>query len=104
MIELFNREYSQQYTCNEFACEAWQKITGEDLSKRLNDHLNGVGSFKELVASESPCIAFFSINKKLGTHVGVFYKGKILHLSMRGVQYVPLEFVMIGFREVRFYK
>ena len=31
MIELFNREYSQQYTCNEFACEAWQKITGEDL-------------------------------------------------------------------------
>lgn len=101
---LFDREYTEEYTCNEFACEAWQVITGQDLTQRLNDHLNGIGEFEEIKQPVSPCIAFFSVNDSLPTHVGIFYNGKILHLSPRGVQYIPREFVMIGFKYARFYK
>lgn len=102
--ELFDREYTQDYTCNEFACEAWEKITGENLTQRLNDHLNGLGSFEQIDKPISPCIAFFSRNLNSSTHVGLFYAGRILHLSPRGVQHIPLEYIMLGFKTVSFYK
>lgn len=102
--DLFDREYTQGYTCNEFACEAWQQITNENLTERLNNHLNGIGDFEHLSKPISPCIAFFSRNSKSSTHVGLFFQGKILHLSPRGVQYVPLEYVMLVFKTVSFYK
>ena len=102
--DLFDREYKQGYTCNEFACEAWEKITGENLTERLNRYLNGIGDFEQLSEPISPCIAFFSRNLKSSTHVGLFYKGKILHLSPRGVQYIPLDYIMLSFKTVSFYK
>ncbi|TCB50952.1 hypothetical protein E0H80_06170 [Acinetobacter sp. ANC 4779] len=102
--DLFDREYTQDYTCNEFACEAWERITGENLTERLNDYLNDAGSFEGLDVPISPCIAFFSRNPKSSTHVGLFYEGKILHLSPRGVQHIPLDYIMLGFKTVSFYK
>lgn len=102
--DLFDREYTQDYTCNEFACEAWGEITGENLVERLNNHLNGIGDFEQLKEPISPCIAFFSRNPKSPTHVGLFYDQKILHLSPRGVQHMPMEYVMMGFRTVSFYR
>lgn len=35
--QFLDRTWSKTYTCNEFACEAWQHITGEDLTQRLQD-------------------------------------------------------------------
>lgn len=32
---LLSRTWKEDYTCNEFACEAWLDITGEDLTSRL---------------------------------------------------------------------
>lgn len=101
---LLDRTWSKNYTCNEFACEAWQQITGEDLSKRLNRFLNRKGGFELLERPDSPCIVFFKHNFQTSTHVGVFFDNKVLHLTGRGVQYMPLEIVSIGFKEVRFYK
>ncbi|WP_335953693.1 hypothetical protein [Acinetobacter higginsii] len=101
---LLDRTWSMDYTCNEFACEAWQQITGDNLSNRLRNHLNGVGEFQEVKEAISPCIVFFTNLNQTPTHVGVFFQGKILHLSARGVQYMPLELVRIGFKEVRFYR
>lgn len=100
---LLDRTWSKNYTCNEFACEAWQQITGEDLSKRVEDSFDNLGGFEQLSEPISPCIVYFTNNNQSPTHVGVFFEQKILHLTGRGVQYMPLEVVKLGFREVRFY-
>lgn len=103
--EMLNREWTYGYTCHEFACEAWQKITCEDLHERLSKFLNGGdGGFIELQVPESPCIALFKLNNRSSTHVGLFFEGNILHLSLRNGQYVPLEDLMQHFKEVSFYK
>ncbi|MFW1942913.1 hypothetical protein ACG93R_05330 [Acinetobacter guillouiae] len=100
---LLDRVWTSKYTCNEFACEAWQQITGEDLTQRLNDFLNGHAGFDVLEEPVSPCIVFFLNGKESPTHVGVFFEDKLLHLSRRGAQYVPLEIIKMGFRQTRYY-
>lgn len=101
---LFNRTWSKDYTCNEFVCEAWQVVVGEDLTQRLEKTLTGHCQFRVLQEPRSPCIVFFSNDLKSSTHVGLFYGNKLLHLTLSGVQYVPLEFVAINFRRVSFYE
>lgn len=101
---LLDRTWSKDYTCNEFACDAWQQITGEDLLKRIQASFDGHGRFEQLSEPISPCIAYFKINDYSPTHVGVFFDNKVLHLTGRGVQYMPLDIVSFGFKEVRFYK
>lgn len=71
---LLDRVWTFKYTCNEFACEAWKQITGEDLTQRLNDFLNGHAGFDVLEEPISPCIVFFLNGKESPTHVGVFLK------------------------------
>jgi hypothetical protein len=100
---LLDRTWSKEYTCNEFACEAWNHVTGKDLKKRLEKFLNGKGAFKRLDRPISPCIVFFKNGEKSPTHVGLFYCDKLLHLTPRGVQFVPLEIFAMQFKEVRFY-
>lgn len=101
---LLDRVWSTDYTCNEFAIEAWQQITGEDITNRLSDSLNGSKPFKKLRKPKSPCIVYMTNNNRSSTHVGLFYCDKLLHLTPHGVQFVPLELVERHFREVRFYK
>ena len=100
---LLDRTWSKNYTCNEFACEAWQQITSENMTGRLKRFLNGLGGFGQFSEPISPCVVFFSNGKHSPTHVGVFFDNKVLHLSGRGVQYMLLDIVRIGFKEVRFY-
>ncbi|OTG78415.1 hypothetical protein B9T31_17600 [Acinetobacter sp. ANC 4558] len=100
---LLDRTWSRDYTCNEFACEAWKQITGKDLSKRIYKALSGKGRFKRLEEPISPCIVYFKNSDTSPTHVGLFYCDKLLHLTSRGVQFVPLEVVAMHFREVSFY-
>ncbi len=104
MIEqLLNRERGHGYACQEFVNEAWQIITGEDLSQRMLDHANGHGDFERLDEPISPCLVFFSNKKALSAnHIGLFYCGKVLHLA-EAAQYVPLELIL-GFENCEFYR
>lgn len=101
--QFLDRTWTDSYTCNEFSCEVWQHITGEDLSQRLQNFLNGTGSFIPIDVPESPCIALFN-RKNADSHVGIFFEGKLLHLTSRGVHYVHLEIVQGSFQQPRFYK
>lgn len=102
--DLLDRVWRKGYTCNEFACEAWKKITGKDLSKKLYSHLVNEDKFSKLDGPQNPCLVFMSNNDKTDTHIGIFYNGKILHLTMRGVQLAPLELIKLYFKDVRFYQ
>lgn len=101
--QFLDRTWSKDYTCNEFSCEVWQHITGENLKERLTSFLNGTGSFTQLSAPESPCIALF-LRKNADSHVGIFFEGKLLHLTQKGAHYVHLEIMQGGFQQPRFYK
>ncbi|WP_291370139.1 MULTISPECIES: hypothetical protein [unclassified Acinetobacter] len=101
--ELLDREFRHGYTCNEFACEAWKLVTGEDLSQRLELFLNGGEGFERLDKPISPCLVFFHNSARSETHIGLFYEGRVLHLAARGAQYVPLEFI-VGYKYCEFYQ
>lgn len=101
---LLSRERTRNYGCNEFACEAWQFITGEDLRQRLDNFLNRNGAFERLNEPISPCIAFFKWNNRSSTHVGLFFDNKILHLGLRGAQLAPLQIVESGFLSVEYFR
>ncbi|MDQ8951935.1 hypothetical protein RFH42_03070 [Acinetobacter rudis] len=101
---LLDRTWSNEYTCNEFAIEAWKQITGENIDLRSFETANGKQSFEILNKPISPCIVYMTNNNRSSTHVGLFYCDKLLHLTPCGVQFIPLEMVKNHFREVRFYK
>lgn len=93
--DIMDRKLKKGYTCHEFVCEAWKKITGKELVLKKR---------KQIKVPESPCIVLLYNNDRSDSHVGIFYEGRIVHLSVRGVQYIPLEYVKIGFKKVSFYK
>ena len=104
-LDLFlDRTWSNHYTCNEFVCEVWEHLMQENLSQRLYDQLKGKACFRRLDHPTSPCIVFFTNSNRSSTHVGLFYCDKLLHLTPRGVQFVPLELIAMSFREVRYYQ
>lgn len=101
---LLDRIWQKNYTCNEFACDAWKLIKGEDLSSKLESHLNGQSEFNSIEEQNSPCLVFMSNTDTSSSHIGIFYNEKVLHLTSKGVQYVPLEIIALYFKKVRFYQ
>ena len=79
-----------------------RKLQGEIL-KAPRAIFKWKGSFRKLKEPISPALYFYEWQKKLNT-CRAFYCDKVLHLTGRGVQYVPLEIISMNFRETRFYK
>lgn len=112
--EFFFRKYDRSnYNCAHLVAEAWLKITGLDISERLAGFLKPVRarsvgmslrhSFIRLQAPESPCVVLMNRPGAVA-HVGVYYRGKVLHIHASGTEYVPLDVARRGFTTVRFYK
>ena len=101
---LLDRTWSKNYTCNEFVCEAWLQITGENLTQRLDDFLSGTGNFKQLDVPDPPCLVLLSNNNRSSTHVGLFYCDKVLHLTESGVQYVSMRSLKNYYLRFRYYE
>lgn len=110
----FARRYdARTYNCLHFACDVWRDETGEDLSGRLagllgepeerrvrREHLR---AFERLAEPRSPCLVLMHSPRE-APHVGVFLRGKVLHLSAeRGVEFAPVEVATRGFRTVRYF-
>lgn len=111
---LFGREYDiDNYNCVHFLCDAWLHVTGQDLEKRMGAFLAAVSNmkaerqtmreFKRLKQPDEPCIVFFK-SRHQSSHVGLFLRHKVLHLSRDGVQFQPLHVVASSFEQVRFYQ
>ncbi len=108
-----NKRYDPiNYNCAHFACEVFKDETGFDLSTCLHGFYGGKGtkdtSIKKIVRLHrpvSPCITLLIPNGSKEPHIGVYLRGRVLHLSKDvGVLYQRLELVKIGFATVRFYK
>lgn len=111
--EFFFKEYNRNhYNCAHMVAEAWAKITGQNIEEPLTGFLRpfrarSVGmslrhKFSRLAAPQSPCIVLMN-RRGAVAHVGVYYRGKVLHIHASGTEYVPLDVARRGFTTVRFY-
>lgn len=102
-----------KYNCAHFVCEVWKDLFNQDISYALNGVLSGPGSrtlhahslaiFERLKLPQGHSLALFQQHRRQ-THVGIWLKGKILHIGKNGVEWSYLETVCIGFNQVRFYR
>lgn len=111
---LMGRVYDiDHYNCAHFVCEAWQHETGQDLAHRMQGFLRRV-SDKQFLKSDiqqfikleqpiSPCLVVFQ-RTGISPHIGLFVRGKVLHLDENGVKFQPLDVVNIGFQRMSFYQ
>ena len=109
----FFRKYSRtNYNCAHLVCEVWKDWTGVDISGPMCGFLTGRGETKAILSNlrnfvkldvpESPCVALFR-SPKLSPHVGIFIRGKVLHITPRGVQYQPPCVVSFLFKRTDYY-
>jgi hypothetical protein len=108
-----DRVQTREYNCLDFTREVWLDMTGEDITARLTGlvgafvdrkpNLSGVKSFKRLPGPISPCIVVMQRFHFI-PHVGIFWNGRILHLTNRGVQFQPLVVARQYFISVKYYE
>lgn len=109
----FSRIYNEtEYNCAHFAAEVWQAATGQDIRELLAGFLLPPGrrivnpeirrSFLRLRSPGGVCLVLMHRNKG-AAHVGVFIKGRVLHIRREGVGFQLLEIATLGFKTVRFY-
>lgn len=112
--EFFNKKYSSKnYHCAHFACEVWDKLTGDDISNKFGGILAPVGEqvaaynlrkvFTKLNKPETPCIVLMQ-RRHSTPHVGIYINGRVLHLKENGVEFQPLDVATLGFTRIGFYK
>lgn len=92
------------YNCAHFVCEVWRECFGVDISAALlglfdkTSGLSAFRGFRRLTTPVSPCLAVFNRSRS-DLHVGIFYKGRVLHIGNAGVEYMPP--YNIGFKTYR---
>lgn len=110
----FNRRYNRQtYNCAHFVCEVWEHLTGRNIEKDLDGFLRPPQDrhvdpalrrkFWKLEAPESPCLVLMQRRRSV-PHVGVFVRGKVIHIHELGVEFMPVDVATRGFEKLGFYK
>lgn len=110
---LFYHRYDRNtYNCAHFLVDAWKCIVGDDISDKITGFLLPAKErhggaylrkhFYPLGKPQSPCIVLMHKTRQ-APHVGMFIRGKVIHIQESGVQYMPLDIATFGFDKVRFY-
>jgi hypothetical protein len=64
--------------------------------------LSAVRRFQKLEHPESPCFVVMQ-RSKTQPHIGIFYRGRVLHMKETGVEYQPIPVVRRYFTKIGFY-
>lgn len=107
------REYRRgTYDCWSMAKDVWLELTGVDLRHLVpsgdtkadyeSHTLEAASTLRRVDDLQDPCLVLMQ-RKRLEPHVGVFYKGKLLHLNTHGAQYRPLEQITVPYPTVTYY-
>lgn len=110
---LDKRYITRSYDCLSMAQEAWHDATGEDVGERLASLLGrGMGrrvsrthrlAFRRLAAPEDPCLVLMR-RARSAPHVGVYVRGRVLHLTERGAEFTAPSVAGRGFSRMEFYR
>lgn len=111
------RHLGDAYNCLHFARDVWLALTGDDIETRLRALRETFGErrarhtdmaqFERLDAVTDPCLVVFRRATAIGEmHIGVFLRGKVLHLTESGAHHERLDLALQGFnpKAVRYYR
>lgn len=113
--EFFFRRFNPQtYNCTHFTAEVWAQLTGDDLAHKLGRLLTDaldvrqltrgiVRNFSRLDAPVDPCLIVMQ-RARSAPHIGVYVRGKVLHIHDRGVEYQPVDVASRCFQTVTFFR
>jgi hypothetical protein len=94
---LLRRFDMKSYNCWHLAKDAWYDLTDERIQSR------DIDNFVKLEFPKSPCL-YLMRKPDVVPHVGIFYKGRVLHLHpIRGACYEPPFLAAIGFIQTTYY-
>lgn len=100
------REYRRaQYECWDLLRDAWLELTGFDMGERpaaAGAALSVWRHFRQLAVPVSPSVVLMRRPRAV-PHVGLFWRGRVLHIQPEGARYEPLERASFGFTEIGFY-
>lgn len=112
--DFLNRKHDMKsYNCWDFVREILFREKGVDIGKRTPDQVT-LSALKKQIDEHSRlfpklekpknfCIVLFKREKRL-PHIGIFYKGKILHLPERShARFDPISIAALGFTTVEFF-
>lgn len=101
------------YNCYDFVREVWLELTGTDLGAQTpptsgieaytDKALQVANTLERLESPADPSIVLLQ-RARLEPHIGVYYSGKVLHLTKTGAYYMPLSQVSTGYPTVTFYR
>lgn len=111
--EFLDRTPAPGYNCLDFVREVWLHLKHEDITNKLTGLVgafkdrkmnpSGMKRFQRLYHPTNPC--FVVMQRFLFVpHVGVWLDDKVLHLTGRGVQFMPLAVAKSYFQVIRFYE
>lgn len=112
--QFLDRRYDRRnYHCGHLLCDAWEAETGEPLRHALAGFLLApehrragwslLRSLRPLTGPASPAIVLMR-RPRSPCHVGMFIRGKVLHIREAGVAFQPLAIATFGFPLVGFYR
>lgn len=113
--KLFRCEYDRNnFHCVHFVIHAAKEIYNQDYSKcfvgltgsideTLQTSRNTVIQNKRLEKPKEGCIVLMTYQNE-SSHVGLFFRHRIFHLTEMGVQRLTLEQAKVYFKRMRFYE
>lgn len=94
---------AQTYNCWSFVREVWADLTKSDLGHQTPESANNlICSLCRTPAPTDPCLVLLA-KQNQEPHVGIYYQGRLLHLSKTGPEYRPLNQVTLLYKEVQYY-
>ena len=109
---LLSARLSSDYNCAHFVSDAWEHETGMDIrpiltgflavrgERRITPHVRG--GLVRIPAPSDPCVVLIRRDKAT-PHVGMFTRGRVLHLTDSGPMRQLLSVARLGYHSVRFY-
>jgi hypothetical protein len=109
-----DRVRSKDYRCFDFVREVWLESFGEDIGTKLHAFANSKVADRRIKPSEvrkchtlaapvDPCFVLMQRDNRLEPHIGIWYKGNVLHLAGTGAQYLPLEAVAFRYTRITYF-
>lgn len=102
-----------RFLCWDLVREAWLDMSGQDIGDRTPHPASALaisrrvasslGDFEAIPEPESPCLVLMRQSRAV-PHVGLFWRGRVLHIDQRGARFERLADATRGFERIGFYR
>lgn len=98
-----NRVRKQGYNCADFAAEVWEYLTNMPAKYLVEDWaIKSRSRIRRILYPANPCIIIMYAKRTI-PHVGIFVRGRVIHLADAGAEYQLVEVATRSYRNHRFY-